>query len=190
MLPPKLIKKTTNLVVLSMVLVACEKPTNQNQSLSPEQTASSPVVNVANSTDVAQSGLKKIDWQKIDSGEKAIDPKDFKYPFELDSEAVKMYAKEYNIDNESARYQMTVGMVINEVLSKLLDELGTSYASHEIVIDKTDNLPILKVHTTVDVVNFSADYVFSDKFAKGLSIKVQLINDGVKKPIKNPHSDE
>lgn len=191
MLPLNTTNKIASLAVLSTVLVACEKPITQNPIQSSQQTASSSaVISVASTADDAQGNLKKIDWQKIASGEKAIDPKNFKYPFELGSEVVKMYAKEYNIDNESARYQMTVGMVINEVLLKLLDELGTSYASHEIVIDKTDKRPILKVHTTADVANFSADYVFSDKFAKGLSIKVQLINDGVKKPIQNPHSDE
>lgn len=189
MLQPNLIHKYAILMMFSGALVACEKPPIQNQSPSPQQTASSPVVSVASTADVAQGNLKKIDWQKIDSGEKAIDPKTFNYPFELDSDVVQMYAKEYNIDKISARYQMTVGMAVNELLSKLLDQLDTSYVSHEIAIDKADSMPILKVHTTPNVENFSAEYVFADTFAKGLSIKVQIINDGVKQPIKNPHSE-
>lgn len=193
MLQPNLIHKYAILMMFSGALVACEKSSIQQQSPTPQmQTASTP--KIADSSTVAstanvQGDWKKIDWQKIDSGEKAIDPKTFNYLFELDSDVVQMYAKEYNIDKISARYQMTVGMAVNELLSKLLDQLDTSYVSHEIVIDKADSMPILKVHTTPNVENFSAEYVFADTFAKGLSIKVQIINDGVKQPIKNPHSE-
>lgn len=172
-----------------MMLVACEKqPTPMSESTQGTKNLEKSLP-IASSTP-SQTNILKIDWQKIASNEPAIDPKNFKYPFELDSEAVKMYAKEYNIDNQSARYQMTVGMALNEVLSKLLDQLGTTYTSHEIIIDKTDNMPVLRVHTTANVANLQENYVFADKFAKGLTMKVQVINDGVKQPIKNPHSDE
>lgn len=185
MLPLNLLKKTLVLAGLCVGLFACEPPSKpDNQTVQADINSSTPTA-IASTSQANQ--VKKIDWQKIASNETAIDPKTFTYPFELDSEVVKMYAKEYNLDNETARYQMTVGMAVNEVLAKLLDELGTSYVSHE--MNNQTKIPSLVVHTTAEVATLEKEYVFADKFAKGLIINVKIINDGIKQPIKNPHSE-
>lgn len=193
-----LFKKLIKNAILPSVcvsLIACQPKTDNTepQTIQASQTAPQ-TLEKSEQAQTAKPTTKQnqtIDWQKIDSGERAIDPTTFSYPFELDSEPVKIYAKTYQIDNQSARYQMTVGMAINELLSKLLDQLGVEYVSHEIAInDKKSAVPVLVVHTTKAIEPSEGEYVFADKFAKGLTIKVKIINDGIKKSVKNPHEND
>ena len=120
---------------------------------------------------------KQINWALVDSGVKPVDKASFKYPFELDSEPVKAYAEMYHVDNETSRYNLTVGMAVNEVLSKVLDQLGTAYVSHELTAGKNSAFVI---HTTQQIAPSQYTYVFAEPFAKGLTIPVKIINDGKK----------
>jgi hypothetical protein len=126
----------------------------------------------------AQNGVpKQINWGLVDSGVKPVDKASFKYPFALDSEPVKAYAEIYHVDNETSRYNLTVGMAVNEVLSKVLDQLGTAYVSHELTAGKNSAFVI---HTTQQIAPSQYTYVFAEPFAKGLTIPVKIINDGKK----------
>ncbi|OBX63555.1 hypothetical protein A9299_00660 [Moraxella osloensis] len=126
----------------------------------------------------AQKGAPKhINWALVDSGIKPVDKASFKYPFALDSEPVKAYAEMYHVDNETSRYNLTVGMAVNEVLSKVLDQLGTAYVSHELTAGKNSAFVI---HTTQQIAPSQYTYVFAEPFAKGLTIPVKIINDGKK----------
>ncbi|ATQ85713.1 hypothetical protein KSH_07820 [Moraxella osloensis] len=126
----------------------------------------------------AQNGApKQINWALVDSGVKPVDKASFKYPFALDSEPVKAYAEMYHVDNETSRYNLTVGMAVNEVLSKVLDQLGTAYVSHELTAGKNSAFVI---HTTQQIAPSQYTYVFAEPFAKGLTIPVKIINDGKK----------
>lgn len=126
----------------------------------------------------AQKGApKQINWALVDSGVKPVDKASFKYPFALDSEPVKAYAEMYHVDNETSRYNLTVGMAVNEVLSKVLDQLGTAYVSHELTAGKNSAFVI---HTTQQIAPSQYTYVFAEPFAKGLTIPVKIINDGKK----------
>lgn len=130
------------------------------------------------SPQAAQNGApKQINWALVDSGVKPVDKASFKYPFALDSEPVKAYAEMYHVDNETSRYNLTVGMAVNEVLSKVLDQLGTAYVSHELTAGKNSAFVI---HTTQQIVPSQYTYVFAEPFAKGLTIPVKIINDGKK----------
>ena len=126
----------------------------------------------------AQNGVpKQINWALVDSVVKPVDKASFKYPFALDSEPVKAYAEMYHVDNETSRYNLTVGMAVNEVLSKVLDQLGTAYVSHELTAGKNSAFVI---HTTQQIAPSQYTYVFAEPFAKGLTIPVKIINDGKK----------
>lgn len=126
----------------------------------------------------AQNGVpKQINWALVDSGVKPVDKARFKYPFALDSEPVKAYAEMYHVNNETSRYNLTVGMAVNEVLSKVLDQLDTAYVSHELTAGKNSAFVI---HTTQQIAPSQYTYVFAEPFAKGLTIPVKIINDGKK----------
>lgn len=130
------------------------------------------------SDQAAQTGTpKQINWALIDSGVKAVDKARFHYPFALDSEPVKAYAEMYHVDNQTSRYNLTVGMAVNEILSKVLDQIGSSYVSHELTPGKDSAFVI---HTTKQIAPSEYTYVFAEPFAKGLTIPVKIINDGKK----------
>jgi PBP1b-binding outer membrane lipoprotein LpoB len=120
---------------------------------------------------------RAVDWAKVDSGVKPVDADTFKYPFTLDSAPVKAYMDAYQVDAKTARYNLTVGMAVNEVLNKVLDQIDTSYVSHELTAGKNSKFII---HTTKQIAPSEHTYVFAEPFAHGLSIPVQIINDGKK----------
>ena len=120
---------------------------------------------------------KAIDWTAIDSGIPAVDPAQFSYPFALNSQPVLAYADMYKVDKITARYNLTIGMAVNEVLDKVLDQIGTAYVSHELTAGKNSEFII---HTTKAINPSSHRYIFAEPFAKGLSINVRILNDGVK----------
>lgn len=118
-----------------------------------------------------------IDWTQIDSGEKAANQANYQYPFALDSQNVRDYADYFKVDNATAQHNLTVSMASNEALSKVLDQLGTSYVSHELT-DGNDMKLI--IHTTPDIAASSHDYVLEGDFAKGLVLPIEIMPDGVK----------
>ena len=125
--------------------------------------------------------VNNIDWSLVASGEKAVDPAIYKYPFALDSQNVHDYAEYFKVDNATAQHNLTVSMASNEALSKALDQLSESYVSHEL----TDgNEMKLVIHTTPDIAASSYDYVFSDDFAKGLVLPIEIKPDGKKGEVK------
>ena len=125
--------------------------------------------------------VNTIDWSLVASGEKAVDPANYKYPFALDSQNVRDYAEYFDVDNATAQHNLTISMASNEALSKLLDQLSDSYTSHEIIDSKDMKLVI---HTTPDVAASSYDYVLSDDFAKGLVLPIEIKPDGKKSDVK------
>ena len=145
--------------------------------------------NSANNTDANTSATQTpdaadvhtIDWSLIASGEKAVDPANYEYPFALDSQNVRDYAEYFGVDNATAQHNLTISMASNEALSKLLDQLSDSYTSHEIIDSKDMKLVI---HTTPDVAASSYDYVLSDDFAKGLVLPIVIQPDGKKGDVK------
>ena len=172
-------------VLLSACQPAIDEQPEQNSTASvtvasvqsPHHVASVAVASTV-SPQAAQNGApKQINWALVDSGVKPVDKASFKYPFALDSEPVKAYAEMYHVDNETSRYNLTVGMAVNEVLSKVLDQLGTAYVSHELTAGKNSAFVI---HTTQQIAPSQYTYVFAEPFAKGLTIPVKIINDGKK----------
>ena len=125
--------------------------------------------------------VNTIDWSLVASGEKAVDPANYKYPFALDSQNVRDYAEYFDVDNATAQHNLTISMASNEALSKVLDQLSDSYTSHEIIDSKDMKLVI---HTTPDVAASSYDYVLSDDFAKGLVLPIEIKPDGKKGDVK------
>ena len=140
--------------------------------------ASEPVVATADSSTTA---TKTIDWSVMTSGEKPADPANYQYSFALDSQNVRDYAEYFKVDNATAQHNLTVSMASNEALSKALDQLSESYVSHELT-DGTDMKLI--IHTTPDIAASSYDYVFSDDFAKGLVLPIEIKPDGKKGEVK------
>ncbi|ELA08167.1 hypothetical protein MOMA_06386 [Moraxella macacae 0408225] len=162
---------------IMLALSSCQK-NEQHQPINQDNTSTTKPITTQ--TDK----LKKIDWQLLATDIPPVSVEKFNYPFQLDSEPVKIYAQSYQLDNQTARHHMTVGMASNELLSKLLDQLGENYVSHEMTTDKN---PIFVVHTTPNVEPTQGKYIFSDPFAKGLSIDVKIVNDGIKKSLADLH---
>jgi len=152
-------------------LTSCDNSANNADS-----TATSSAAQTPDAADV-----HTIDWSLVASGEKAVDPANYEYPFALDSQNVRDYAEYFGVENTIAQHNLTVSMASNEALSKLLDQLSDSYTSHEIIDSKDMKLVI---HTTPDVAASSYDYVLSDDFAKGLVLPIVIQPDGKKGDVK------
>lgn len=145
--------------------------------------------NAADITDVAKTpatknAAKAIDWSAVASPEPPADPVHYQYPFAIDSQNVRDYAEYFKVDKPTAQYNLTVGMAVNEPLSKVLDQLGTSYVSHELIDAKNTALII---HTTPEVQPSKFDYVIQGDFGKGLVLPIEIKPDGVKGEDGNPH---
>lgn len=110
-----------------------------------------------------------IDWAALDTGVAPIDPKDYAYPFAIDSEPVQNYAKEYNITPTQAQHSMMLVMAAPEALGKVLDQIQGHYLGHYF----TDGEQVsLVIETTDKVVGSRYEYVFADKFGEGLLLPV------------------
>ena len=72
-------------------------------------------------------------------------------------------------------------MASNEALSKVLDQLSTSYVSHELTDTKDMTLII---HTTPDIAAGNHDYILAGDFAKGLVLPIVIQPDGKKGEVK------
>jgi len=162
------------------MLTGCDNSTDKTN------TASEPAVpsEQSESTDSATNPTAKdIDWKVIASTEKAANRADYNYPFALDSQNVRDYADYFKVDNATAQHNLTVSMASNEALSKVLDQLDSSYTSHELT--DGENIELI-IHTTSDIKASSYDYVFEEDFAKGLILPIVIKPDGKKSDLK-PH---
>ena len=146
-----------------------------------DTTVVSPEPTTSTSADTLTSApVTAIDWSKVASGEEPVDLANYEYPFALDSQNVKNYANYFKVDEATAQYNLTVGMASNEALTKVLDQLGNSYTSHEVTDGKDAKLII---HTTANIDASSYDYVFGEDFAKGLVLPIEIKPDGVKSDV-------
>lgn len=172
-------------IVSTLILSGCnqksdsEGQTSVNSVESSESTTSAEHANITPEGTEADDSLPTttrnqpltIDWDRIDSGQKAVATKDFVYPFELDSDAVKSQAKFSNISPEQAQHTLTVGMASNEPMEKLLDQLGDSYLSHKF----SENDAKLTVYTTPNVKPSQHVYVITHEFARGLTLPIEVV---------------
>ena len=177
-----MIKRLLSMMIIAsagmMTLTGCDNSADNSNST--DSVDSSDKTSVTAATPEAAK-VNTIDWSLVASGEKAVDPANYKYPFALDSQNVRDYAEYFDVDNATAQHNLTISMASNEALSKLLDQLSDSYTSHEIIDSKDMKLVI---HTTPDVAASSYDYVLSDDFAKGLVLPIVIQPDSKKGEVK------
>ena len=170
-----MVKRLISMMIMASIglaaLTSCDNSANDSNDTAKSSTTQTP--------DAAD--VHTIDWSLVASGEKAVDPANYKYPFALDSQNVRDYAEYFDVDNATAQHNLTISMASNEALSKLLDQLSDSYTSHEIIDSKEMKLVI---HTTPDVAASRYDYVLSDDFAKGLVLPIVIQPDGKKGEVK------
>ena len=177
-----MIKRLLSMMIMAsagiLALTGCDNSADNSNST--DSVDSSDKTSVTAATPEAAK-VNTIDWSLVASGEKAVDPANYKYPFALDSQNVRDYAEYFDVDNATAQHNLTISMASNEALSKLLDQLSDSYTSHEIIDSKDMKLVI---HTTPDVAASSYDYVLSDDFAKGLVLPIVIQPDSKKGEVK------
>ena len=177
-----MIKRLLSMMIMTsagiLALTGCDNSSDNSNGT--DSVDSSDKTSVTAATSEAAK-VNTIDWSLVASGEKAVDPANYKYPFALDSQNVRDYAKYFKLDNATAQHNLTISMASNEALSKLLDQLSESYTSHEIIDSKDMKLVI---HTTPDVAASSYDYVLSDDFAKGLVLPIVIQPDSKKGEVK------
>ena len=178
-------KRLINMLIISAVgvwmLTGCNNADNAKSTAKPEN-AQAKTQPAANSPDGEKANAPMvIDWTRIDSGEKAANQTNYQYPFALDSQNVRDYADYFKVDNATAQHNLTISMASNEALSKVLDQLGTSYVSHELTDTKDMTLII---HTTPNIAASRHDYVLKGEFAKGLVLPIEIVPDGVKGEVK------
>ena len=177
-----MVKRLLSMMIMASVgmlaLTGCDNSADNSNST--DSVDSSDKTSVTAATSEAAK-VNTIDWSLVASGEKAVDPANYKYPFALDSQNVRDYAEYFKLDNATAQHNLTISMASNEALSKLLDQLSDSYTSHEIIDSKDMKLVI---HTTPDVAASSYDYVLSDDFAKGLVLPIVIQPDSKKGEVK------
>lgn len=177
-----MVKRLLSMMIMASVgmlaLTGCDNSADNSNST--DSVDSSDKTSVTAATSEAAK-VNTIDWSLVASGEKAVDPANYKYPFALDSQNVRDYAEYFKLDNATAQHNLTISMASNEALSKLLDQLSDSYTSHEIIDSKDMKLVI---HTTPDVAASSYDYVLSDDFAKGLVLPIEIKPDSKKGEVK------
>ena len=177
-----MVKRLLSMMIIAsagiLALTGCDN--SADNSTNADSVDSSDKTSVTAATPEAPK-VNTIDWSLVASGEKAVDPANYKYPFALDSQNVRDYAEYFGVDNATAQHNLTISMASNEALSKLLDQLSDSYTSHEIIDSKDMKLVI---HTTPDVAASSYNYVLSDDFAKGLVLPIEIKPDGEKSDVK------
>lgn len=118
-----------------------------------------------------QKTTHAVDIKRLPMGA-PIDVRAFDYPFDLNGEPVKKYAKAYGITNEQAQHSLVLGMASNEALSALLDQIGTHYISHALN-DGADMALIITVDDGFETAQF--DYVLKD-FGAGLKLPVRIVH--------------
>ncbi len=180
-------KRLINIIIMSTVsmwaLTGCDNGANNidttsNKTAALKSQTTTPESSEMSSVDPKSSGVSDtVDWSAMDSGQKAADRANYDYPFALDSASVQSYADYFKVDNATAQYNLTVSMASNEALSKTLDQLSDSYASHELT--DGENMELI-IHTTPDIKPDRYDYVITGDFAKGLVLPIVIRPDGKK----------
>ncbi|WP_367111344.1 hypothetical protein [uncultured Psychrobacter sp.] len=169
-------KHLISMIIISVasisVLIGCssDNPINSNSATDEQSVESSDTATPA-------APINDIDWSLVATDETPIERADYDYPFAIDSQNVQDYADYFDVDNATAQHNLTVGMVSNEPLSKILDQLGASYTSHELTDD--ENMTLI-IHTTPNINASSYDYVFDSDYAKGLALPIEIVPNGVK----------
>ena len=170
----------------TLTVSGCDNNSEPNtNSASTEQTNTALADSENSNSAETEAKVTAIDWSKVASGEQAVNIADYDYPFAIDSQNVKNYADYFKVDNTTAQHNLTISTASNEALSKVLDQLDTSYTSHQVIDGKDAKLVI---HTTADIDASSYDYVFAEPFAKGLILPIEIVPDGVKSDI-DVHGD-
>lgn len=126
--------------------------------------------------------ISKLDLSQLATGTPKADPQTYAYPFDINSEAVKNYAKAYGLSPEQAVHAMTILMASPEALNKILDQIGSEYRTHTLTDGKD---AALVVYTSERIAPISFEYVIADNFGKGLVLPVQVLP---KKPTSKPTS--
>ena len=182
-----MVKRLLSMMIIAsagiLALTGCDN--SADNSTNADSVDSSDKTSVTAATSEAAK-VNNIDWSLVASGEKAVDPANYEYPFALDSQNVRDYAEYFGVDNATAQHNLTVSMASNEALSKVLDQLSETYTSHELT---DDNDMKLIIHTTPDVAASRYDYVLSDDFAKGLVLPIVIQPDSKKGEVK-AHGEE
>ncbi|WP_227429130.1 hypothetical protein [Psychrobacter sp. I-STPA6b] len=157
----------------SMLLFGCQPASDstpvEDSTTSAHSDSSQKAISTEATANTNNSNRTDIDWTKLDSKISPVNPEDFKYPFELDSQSVLAYADFFHITPAEARHSLTIGTASNEPLPELLDQLGDHYRSHELTDGKDVTLII---HTSPEVTASRYDYVFSEPFAQGLTMPI------------------
>lgn len=170
----------------TLTLSGCENNSDTTiESVATEQTTTALADSENSNSAETEAKVTAIDWSKVASGEQAVNIADYDYPFAIDSQNVKNYADYFKVDNTTAQHNLTISTASNEALSKVLDQLDTSYTSHQVTDGKDAKLVI---HTTTDIDASSYDYVLSEPFAKGLILPIEIVPDGVKSEV-DVHGD-
>ena len=177
-----MVKRLINTIIITVAiacaitLVGCDNNTETTDvtATASEQTVSAPT------SELPSEPTGAIDWAKVASAEQPAPVADYKYPFAIDSQNVQNYADYFKVDKATAQHNLTISTASNEALSKVLDQLGNSYTSHEITDGKDAKLVI---HTTADIAASRYDYVFAEPFAKGLVLPIEVVPDGVKSEV-------
>ncbi len=180
-----MVKRLATMLIVTVAstatLLGCDNTTETNNksaavtAKASEQTVLTPTSELPSELPSESTGA--IDWSKVASGESPANVADYDYPFAIDSQNVKNYADYFKVDNATAQHNLTISTASNEALSKVLDQLGNSYTSHEMTDGKEAKLII---HTTADIDASSYDYVLAEPFAKGLVLPIKIVPDGVK----------
>lgn len=175
---------TLAIVTTSMfMLIGCDNPATTTETTTDitatptEQVTSTPA-------DPNPVQATAVDWSKVASGVSPANVADYEYPFAIDSQNVQNYADYFKVDKATAQHNITISTASNEALSIVLDQLGSSYTSHEMTDGKDAKLII---HTTADIDASSYDYVLAEPFAKGLILPIEIVPDGVKSK-GDPHA--
>ena len=184
-----MVKRLATMLIVTVAstatLLGCDNTTETtNKSAAVTAKASEQTV-LTPTSELASESTGAIDWSKVASGESPANVADYDYPFAIDSQNVQNYADYFKVDNATAQHNLTISTASNEALSKVLDQLGNSYTSHEMTDGKEAKLII---HTTADIDASSYDYVLAEPFAKGLILPIEIVPDGVKSDI-DPHAE-
>src|SRR5690606_40888856 len=118
-----MVKPLISMMIMASIglaaLTSCDNSANDSNG-----TATSSAAQTPNAADV-----HTIDWSLVSSGEKAVDPANYEYPFALDSQNVRDYAEYFKVDNATSQHKLTVSMASNESHSKVLNKLSEYYTS-------------------------------------------------------------
>ncbi len=179
-----MVKRLATMLIVTVAstatLLGCDNTTETtNKSAAVTAKASEQTV-LTPTSELPSESTGAIDWSKVASGESPANVADYDYPFAIDSQNVQNYADYFKVDNATAQHNLTISTASNEALSKVLDQLGNSYTSHEMTDGKEAKLII---HTTADIDASSYDYVLAEPFAKGLILPIEIVPDGVKSEV-------